>query len=143
MYYLYQPFKARNIILRNLVFVFHLFICRQKVFSTISQIKIYTILIICLVKFAYKNKNNYNIIIMWSHVILLVIISNNILLSLYSLTTSLPTFQYIKPHSSITDWLFYIALIRNALATIVLAIIQLQFQFLFTNLCLLKFCIKN
>ena len=45
LYLLYHLFGARSMIFRSLVFLLNLFICRLKVFSSISQIKYQTTLI--------------------------------------------------------------------------------------------------
>ena len=70
-------------------------------------------------------KNYYNIVAIWPHhVILLVIISNNILLSLpiafiYCFVFNSSSFQYIKPHLSIVgNQLSYIVLLKSASAAI-------------------------
>ena len=67
----------------------------------------------------------YNIVAMWPcHMILLVIISNNIPPSLpialtYNLIPDGSSFQYTKPHSSIVEnWLSYIVLLKSAPAAI-------------------------
>ena len=72
-----------------------------------------------------KKESNCNVVATWlCHVILLIIISNNILLSpLIALTNYLipddSSFWYTKPHLSIVEnRLFYIALLRSAPAAI-------------------------
>ena len=79
----------------------------------------------CLTELAPKKESNCNVVAMWlHHVISLVIISNDILLSPlialnhYLVSDSSP-FRYTKPHSSIVgNWLSYIALLRSAPAAI-------------------------
>ena len=97
-----------------------------------------------------KKKGNCNVVATWPHhVILLVIISNDISLSLpiaftYCLIPDGSPFQYTKPHSSIIgNWFSYIALLRSIPAAIPSvgkrtsrypSVILLQFWFLLTNI---------
>ena len=74
---------------------------------------------------APKKEGNYNVVATWPcHMISLVIISNNIPLSLpialtYCLVSDSSLFRYTKPHSSIIrNWPFYIALLRSPPAAI-------------------------
>lgn len=67
-------------ILKNLIFFLYYFIYKQKVFSSISQIKYQ---LTKLMKFTSKKESNSNIMVMKFYcVILLVIIFNNIPLNL-------------------------------------------------------------
>ena len=111
-------------ILRNLVFLPHLLICRQKVVLPIlwNKRRWWNIRSI---KLASKKENHCNIVAMWlRHVILLVITSNNIPLSspitfTYYLIPDGSPFQYTKPHLSIIkNCLSYIALLRSAPAVL-------------------------
>ena len=93
---------------------------------------------------------NYNVVATWPrHVISLVIIPNNILLSppiayTYCLVPDGSPFRYTKPHSSIVgNWLSYIALLESPPAAIPFvekrtsrysSVILLQFWFLLTNI---------
>ena len=125
MYYLYWPLVARSMILKNLIFPLHFFIYSKEAFFTHSTNwipnnidRFYAQQGLCLKK---------AIVMSWPiiyHVILLVIIFNNILLILPIVFTYyfIPDglyFWYIKPNLSIFEKrIFYIVLLKSAWAII-------------------------
>ena len=117
--FLIVPLGARSMILRNLVFPPHLPIYRQEVFSTIPRIGYTTSIATRSSELAPKKEGNCNAVatkITWLHLSTNISLSPPIALT-YHLIPNSSLFQYIKPHSSIIgNWLFYIALLRNASA---------------------------
>ena len=82
----------------------------------------------CSTKLAPKKEGNCNVVGTWPrHMILLIIISNDISLSspiafTHCLVPNGSLFWYTKPHSSIVEnWLSYIALLGSAPATMLLS----------------------
>ena len=117
-------FGAKNMILRNLVFFLSFLFVGKRFFSPIPWNKrrwwnIHSM------ELTPKKEGNYNVVATWPcHVILLVITSNNILLSLpialtYYFIPDGSLFWYTKSYSSIIKNCFlYTALLKSALAVI-------------------------